>query len=256
MKKSTTVVRQMHCYIVAIPAILLSYALPCWASEAAVVDNGNLPIQLSEPLVGSNKLRFGDGWAKAYVHTLNGEYVQLFPQETLTSTGGIVFEDFDHGDISFSGNYVVVPLVRQGTLNFPGGKSQVEGREYCPVVDTRNGCVISMQTGEICGGQWSPNRDAWIDENIDRTPEMLTNRTMTATILWEKFSHLRENAKIRDLVKENLSIFNTLICDPVNDKNKKFYVLIASQLNREGDLESAKLIDRKLLPGLIKNKNN
>src|ERR1700744_1567769 len=138
---------------------LLMFTSPCDAHDIAIGTDAVLPIRLIGPLTGKNKLIFGDGWVDAFVYTKNEQSIQLFQDEQLTDMGGVVFEGFDQGDISPSGDYAVLPLVRQGILDMPGENSRVQGREYCPVVELHTGCVISMPTGEVCGGKWSTTHD-------------------------------------------------------------------------------------------------
>ncbi|WP_233834733.1 hypothetical protein [Paraburkholderia sp. ZP32-5] len=226
--------------------ILLMFASPCEAHDIAIGTDAALPIRLADPLTEKNRSIFGDGWVTAFLHTKDESLIQLFQDERLTNTGGVVFERFDRSNISPSGDYAVLPLVRQGILDMPGENSKVQGREYCPVVELHTGCVISMPTGEVCGGKWSAMHDRWFDGSVDKTPEMLNRTTIGAQHLWIKFSDQIVTIKMHDLMFENLGVENILICDPVTDKNKSYYVDIARQLNNEFYTGEAKYIEGKL----------
>lgn len=97
-------------------------------SEAACGTQTSLPggksIELDGPLAGKMKDRFADGWSKAIFIGKDGQRLQLLSEEKLTKNGGAVFEGFDQRNVSVSGHFVVLPVVRQGTLEtgcFPIG---------------------------------------------------------------------------------------------------------------------------------------
>jgi hypothetical protein len=246
MKKGVFRIGILRYQFIIMSVFLLSHSIETRAADPSIMEESHLPIQLSEPLTGESKLQFGDGWAKAYVFTSRGDSFRLFPDEQLTHNGGIVFEGFDRSDVSPSGHFAVVQLVRQGTLDVPGEKSRIEGREYCPIVDTRTGCIVSLQTGEICGGQWATSHDSWIEGNVDRTPDLLKKTTMSAASIWHLFSHRTVDIKMHDLLMQNLGISNVIACDPLSSQNAKFYQSIASQLHADHRLIEENYIERSL----------
>lgn len=175
---------------------------------------GGQSIELSDPLTGDMKSQFGNGWSRAFFVAKDGHRLRLFPDEELTRNGGIVFENFDQRGVSPSGRYVVLPLVRQGILEIAGRKPHIEGREYCPTIETTTGCILSMPTGEICGGEWSPKEDKWLVGNIDRTNEMTEKTIPSADDLWRNFSNSTVRLNLRDVIISSMGVSNMVACDP------------------------------------------
>ncbi|WP_322030883.1 hypothetical protein [Paraburkholderia sp. J76] len=214
---------------------------------------GGQSIELDVPLTGEMKNRFGEGWSKASFIGKDRQRLQLFSEENLTEHGGIVFEDLDQRNISVSGNFFVLQVVRQGTLENAGEKPRVEGREYCPVVEATTGCIVTMQTGEICGGGWSSKGDRWIDASVDRTSEMTERTTSGADELWKEFLNSSVHLKLRDVITSNMGISNVMACDPLGDANRKSYLAIAGQLKIEKANSQAAYIESKLTESAVKS---
>jgi hypothetical protein len=88
-------------------------------SDAAYGSQALLPggqsIELEGPLSGEMKDRFGDGWVKATFIRKDGQRLQLLSEDQLTKDGGVVFEVVDQRNVSVTGHFVVLPVVRQGT---------------------------------------------------------------------------------------------------------------------------------------------
>jgi hypothetical protein len=219
-------------------------------SEAAYGSQASLPggrsIELEGPLTGEMKDRFGDGWAKATFIRKGGQRLHLLSEEQLTKDGGVLFEGVDQRNVSATGHFVVLPVVRQGTLESAGEKPRIEGREYCPVIETTTGCIVTMQTGEICGGEWSSKGDRWMDATVDRTAEMTEKTTSDANALWKEFSNSSVRLKLHDVIVSNMGISNVMACDPVSDGNRKSYLAIAEQLKIEKATSPAAYIESKL----------
>ncbi|MBC8735376.1 hypothetical protein F6X40_00620 [Paraburkholderia sp. UCT31] len=207
---------------------------------------GGQSIELVRPLAGQMKDRFGDGWSTGFFVDKDGHRLQLFSEEQLTKNGGVVFEGFDQRDVSVTGRYAVLPVVRQGTLEVAGEKPRIEGREYCPVVETATGCILTMQTGEICGGQWAARGDQWLDASVDRTAEMIEKTTFDAKRLWKEFSNSSVHLKLVDVIVANMGISNVMACDPVSNDNHKDYLAIVRQLKNEKATSEAEYIESKL----------
>jgi len=219
-------------------------------SDAAYGSRTSLPggqsIELKGPLSGELKNRFGEGWAKATFISKDSQHLQLLPEEQLTKNGGIVFEDIDRRSVSATGRFVVLPIVRQGTLENAGENPRIEGREYCPVVETATGCIVTMQTGEICGGEWTSKNDRWMSAHVDRTEEMITKTTAGANALWKEFSNASVRLKLHDVIISNMGVSNVMACDPISDANREIYSAIARQLKTEKAIPQAEYIESKL----------
>lgn len=203
-------------------------------------------IELDNPLTGELQSRFGDGWARAAYIDKTGARFQLFQDEQLTKVGGVIFEALDRSNVSPTGRYLVMYVVRQGLLDVAGEKSRIEGREYCPVMETATGCIVTMQTGEVCGGGWASKQDAWLDLNEDRTAEMTKRSTLDANSVWHEFSRARVKLQLRDVIASNLGVANVMACDPPKLDNQKSYLALAEQLRRENAGSEASIVELKV----------
>jgi hypothetical protein len=127
-----------------------------------------------------------------------------------------------------------------------GEKPRIEGREYCPVIETTTGCIVTMQVGEICGGKWSSKGDRWMDASVDRPAEMTEKTTSGADALWKDFSNSSVSLKLHDVIVSNMGISNVMACDPLSDRNRKSYFAIVEQLKIEKAMSPAAYIESKL----------
>jgi hypothetical protein len=207
---------------------------------------GGAVIDFQGRLPGLKKRKFGDGWASASFKTSTGKQIPLFPEEQLNQMGGMLFEDFDSTQVSPSGNYVILSVVRQGTLETKGEAPRVEGREYCPVIKTATGCIVSMPTGEVCGGAWESGGDIWMIGETDRTAEMLKRTTASAESLWNDFSRSDKRVGIREFISQAFGISNLLACDSPSPRNRDNYLSIIRQLRKEGAVDGAIYIEKQL----------
>ncbi|SAL51182.1 hypothetical protein AWB74_02359 [Caballeronia arvi] len=207
---------------------------------------GGAVIEFQGKLSGLKKRKFGDGWASASLKTSTGKRIPLFPEEQLNQMGGMLFEDFYSTQVSPSGNYVILSVVRQGTLETKGEAPRVEGREYCPVIKTATGCIVSMPTGEVCGGAWASHGDNWLIGETDRTAEMLKRTTASAESLWNDFSRSDKRVGIREFISQDFGISNLLACDSPSPRNGDNYLSIVRQLRKEGAVDDALYIETRL----------
>ncbi|MDR6503407.1 hypothetical protein J2785_006600 [Burkholderia ambifaria] len=209
-------------------------------------------LQFSSPLTANEEKTFGSGWKVATYSNMKGDKFNLFQMETLTSSGGVIFGNSYPIEVSLTGKYVVIDVLRVGIVN-PGshGKPVVQSRQYCPVLETRTGCILSNQTGELCGGAWGKQGDRWTVHGLaeDTNTPMLRYQFEDANTLWKEY----ENAKskpfrisIREAISENLGIVNLVACDPPKVGNIKSYHNISSELKRAGDIEASEYIANKL----------
>ncbi|WP_459904999.1 hypothetical protein [Caballeronia sp. HLA56] len=207
---------------------------------------GGQVLQFSDHLSGTNELRFGSGWARARLKLKTGDWLRFLPDESLSINGGVVFNGVSARSLSFSGRYLVLPLVRQGMLESAGKEPRIVGNQYCPVVDTSSGCMISFETGAICSGAWSQQKDAWIEQGRDRSGEMLQGQEDLANQLWTDFRKSPKSGTLRDRVVDALGIENLISCDSPSNDNRHTYRQIAAALRREGAASDATYIENKL----------
>ncbi|WP_459710813.1 hypothetical protein [Paraburkholderia sp. 2C] len=228
----------------------------CKASTDRISFSTGATLVFSSSLTSEERKKFGTGWKTAIYSNMNGQQFNLFPLETLTSSNGILFDDSYPPQISPTGKYAVIDVVRVGILQAgPSEKAEVQSRQYCPVLETTTGCIVSNETGELCGGVWDKRKDRWIVRGLeyDTNTPMLQYQFKTANILWSEYASTRNkpfHPSIRNLIFSNLGITNLMACDPPGADNIASYKNIQIELERAGDIENSHYILQKLqIPG-------
>jgi len=223
----------------------------CLANPAHTIFPGGATLTFSLPLTSDEKKNFGSGWKMAtYENTKDGKF-NLFPMEALTSSGGVLFADAYPPEVSPSGKYVIIDVLRVGTVNLgEPGKPEVQSRQYCPVLETRTGCIVSNQSGELCGGEWQKKHDRWIVRGLteDASTPMLQYQFEDANTLWKKYSTAKNkpfHISIREAVSANFGVYNLMACDRPSANNVAAYRNIAMELKKAGDNTSSEYITNK-----------
>ncbi|MFM0226310.1 hypothetical protein [Paraburkholderia dipogonis] len=214
---------------------------------------GGSSIVFSQPLKHNEAKKFGLGWKRAVFLETTGNQIPLFQMEYFASaTGGLIFAGSHSLRISPSGDYAVLDVVRGGVVDpGPSGTPEESSRQYCPVLNTASGCLVSMQTGELCGGDWSGNADKWLvtGYGYDATEAMVGYGFSKASDMWGQFSKsttLNGTARIKQYLVDNLGVVNMMACEPPTASNRNSYTLIARQLIKEGDRADAAYILKRL----------
>jgi hypothetical protein len=57
-------------------------------------------------------------------------------------------------------NFVLLNKVAAGEVDGPQEESELHEVAYCSIVDVRSGCMIALETGEFCGGEF--DRGSWV----------------------------------------------------------------------------------------------
>ena len=215
--------------------------------------SGKGALSFSEPLKDKDRENFGGGWKKAIYTGIKGQNIDLLPMETFTSAEGVIFQNDFPPRISPTGGYAVLDVLRAIMVSSAQGEQPTpQSRQYCPVLDTQTGCIVSMQTGELCGGDWSKKDDNWIvggKDQDDVDSAMLDYQFDSANVLWQSFLVSRKGVarySIKSALKDNLGVPNMLTCEPPSALNRDAYTAIAHQLKLEGDEADAKYIEAKL----------
>jgi hypothetical protein len=199
---------------------------------------------------------FGPGWKKANFVDASGSRIPLFPMEPFAATSGLIFAQNYSPRISSSGKYAALDVLRTGNVEpGPSGGVEQSSKQYCPVLNTAAGCIVSMQTGELCGGDWSES-DTWIvtGYQYNATKSMIEYKFPGANELWSQFlESVKTNgiAKIEQYLASNLGVANLMACEPPTIANKNSLALIAQQLRKEGDLSDAEFIEERLTAAAI-----
>lgn len=236
--------------------ILVSLATSAQAEDVRLTLKGNVAIEFSDPIHGKEEKVFGPGWKTVTFLGADGRRTDLIPMEKLTSLGGVIFAGPDYTSVSPTGKYVVLSIVRAGVVDDPDAQSHIGNvatRQYCPVLVARTGCLISIQTGGICGGQWDKQEDLWrgVSDDIRAdTAVMLQPEFPSVNELWNEFLKSTASKKWRHELKtalvDNLGVTNLMACEPPTLTNRNAYASIARQLIKEGDLADAVYIQGRL----------
>lgn len=248
-------------------ALIVGLVLTAWISVQARADanteqrriklRAGASLVFSQPLKIIEAKAFGPGWKKAVFVEASGSEIPLFKMEFFASMGGLIFSGDYSPRISPSGKYAVLDVLRAGVVdNGPSGAAENSSRQYCPVLDTASGCIVSMQTGELCGGDWSGKTDVWVvtGYGYDATKAMIEYGFSEANDLWSQFlksTKLNGVAKMKQYVIDNLGVANLMACEPPTASNRNSYTLIARQLVKEGDRSDARYIEKKLAVAAI-----
>ncbi|WP_155630530.1 hypothetical protein [Burkholderia territorii] len=227
-------------------------SLGCNASADHIKFPSGASLKFASPLTSEEQKTFGHGWKVATYTSTTGKKFNLFSSERLTPSGGLIFDDTYPPAISPTGNYVAIIISRVGVVE-PGRneKSIVQAKQYCPVLDTRTGCILSNQNGVLCAGEWERHSDRWIVRGLDDnvSAPMLEYQFEDANALWKEYSSARSASygySIREAISENLGIENIMACDPPNNNNAESYKRISEELKRVGDIYGANHIAENL----------
>ena len=211
--------------------------------------SGHAALIFSVPMSSADEKNFGKNWRRETYLSSTEKRMELLPMEY----GEAVFAKGYPPQVSPSGKYAVLDVLRVGMVESgPNAAPESKSRQYCPVLDTASGCIISMQTGELCGGQWDTNNDTWIVGGMDKDDidhGMLSYSFDGANVLWQEYlvsNRSKLPYSLKAALKDNLGVVNMLACEPPKSANKDSYVKIARQLAKENDEADAKYIETSL----------
>ncbi|WP_431823256.1 hypothetical protein [Burkholderia sp. F1] len=238
---------------------LFMNSLACLASTDRVVLSDGAALVFSVPLTSNEQKKFGPGWKKATYISSQGERFGLFSMETLTTAGGAIFGDSYPPQLSPTGKYAVIDVLRVGVVDpGPSGKPEVQTRQYCPVMETRTGCILSNQTGELCGGEWDRRSDRWTVRGLDEDANapMLRYQFDDANTLWKEYVSAGDKPfriSIREAVSSSLGVVNLMACDPPRARNITTYKYISDELKKSGDVDGSEYITNKIRNVVLKD---
>lgn len=224
----------------------------CHASADRAPLLGGAMLVFSAPLTPNEKKIFGPGWKTATYTSAQGEKFNLFPLEELTRAGGVIFGDSIRLRISSTGKYATIDMLRVGVIDpGPSGNPVVQSRQYCPVLETKTGCIVSDQSGEFCAGQWGKQGDRWIVPGVmdEVSGEMLKHQFKDANALWREYVNSVGkpfHLSIREVISSNFGIYNLMACDRLGENNVASYKNIAEELKKAGDAIGSEYIAKKL----------
>ncbi|MDQ7980633.1 hypothetical protein QYH69_25675 [Paraburkholderia sp. SARCC-3016] len=244
----------MHIFesIQGLSIALLLYTSSCVASADVITFPNGATLAFSSPVTPEEQEKLGRGWKTAVYSNSDGQRSRLFPLEALKSLNGVLFDDSYPLRISPTGRYVVIDILRVGLLETGAEETaRIQSRQYCPVLKTTSGCLVSNETGDLCGGEWDKRDDRWIVHGLkyDTNTPMVQYQFKKANTLWKEYSddkYRSVRVSIRDLISSNLGIANLMACDPPKADNRDSYKNIQIELQRLGDFEDSAYISREL----------
>ncbi|AKM05184.1 hypothetical protein ABD05_33940 [Burkholderia pyrrocinia] len=183
----------------------------------------------------------GRAWQKAVFQFPNGTTFGLLPRAGESNAGdGTQMESPNDGDISPSGEYVVVARDEQGTVSTgPGQPESVLSREYCSMIEIRTGCITADQTGAICGAGWQAGQPAqWGTDG--HTDTMLKRDRPSAN---RQLGYISAGQPAKLTIRDDSGADNLLRCDPPSVANRDAYRKIAIALHAARARNDARLID-------------
>ena len=232
--------------------VVMMHSQICQASADRTFFIGGAMLVFSTPLAPSEKKIFGSGWKTATYTSAEGDKFKLFPLEELVQTGGVIFGDSLRIRISSTGKYATIDMLEAGIIDpGPSGKPGVQSRQYCPILETKTGCIVSKQSGGLCAGQWGGQGDRWVVPGVmdDASNEMLKYQFKDANTLWEWYINTIGKPfrlSILEEVSSSLGIYNLMACDHPGVDNIESYKNIASELKKSGDAVGSEYIMKRL----------
>jgi hypothetical protein len=208
------------------------FSLSATSAENQVIDFSNHSrLIFSAPVSSSLAKKFGSGWTRLTFQQADGHAIPLLSDEALTQDGGVIFSTPGARALSPGGRYLVLDVIRNGTVEADNQKPQIESRQFCPILDTQTGCVTRNDTGAICGGHWDVKQEIWqsvLDSSGPDSQSMTSVAKPTARDVWTQYSNARSQ-DISPFLRTALGLDNLKACDPPNAANARYYAEIEAQ---------------------------
>ncbi len=187
---------------------------------------------------GSGSLVYSDG--------VDGNFNSLVYK---TNSGGIlrVFDEglsfnydsrYDAGNLSPDKAYSVVQFSESGV----GAQQEPEKIYLCAFVRMSDGCVVNVESGEQCGGEWSGAR-RW-SSSISSVVDYSFKEAPTVEKIYKDYESGRKDLtqvsspRVLAYFLEGTTFDNLLACDPPRDTNKKTYTDMLALLQRDNDTKN------------------
>ena len=143
---------------------------------------------------------------------------------------------YDASNLSPDKTYSVVHFSESGVLS---GDAGTHTMYLCAFVRMSDGCVVSVETGEQCDGEWSGARQ-W-HSSISNTSDYLLKNAPTVDKIYKDYASGRKDLtqvsspRILAYFSEGTTFDNLLACDPPREANKKTYADLLTLLQRDDD---------------------
>lgn len=196
----------------------------------------------------------GQSGSLIYSDEKNGVYHSLIfkgRMEKVANTFdvGLAF-NFTGDQLSPDKSYSVVSFSEYGVLD-NGAASEGRSLYLCAFVRMSDGCVVAVESGGQCGGEWAPpNR--WVGPLGDSGVSLL-NHPPSIEKTYKDYSSGRKdksqvsNPKVMAYLLEGTSFQNLLTCDPPDERNKSVYNDFLTKLQRDTDAINARALKSVLV---------
>ncbi len=147
---------------------------------------------------------------------------------------------YDASNLSPDKTYSVVHFSESGVLSGDAGTQQdVHTMYLCAFVRMSDGCVVRVETGEQCDGEWNGARQ-W-HSSISNTNDYLLKNAPSVDKIYKDYASGRKDLiqvsspRILAYFLEGTTFDNLLACDPPREANKKAYADLLTLLQRDDD---------------------
>lgn len=227
-----------------ISALVVSRQASCSEQQSVMVFPNHAQLVFSTPVPSTLSQKFGPGWTRLTFVRPDGTQLPLIPDELLTGDGGVIFSTVGSHALSPRGRYLVLDLTRNGITENEAGKSVAASREFCPILDTANGCVSRDYTGAVCAGAWDNKGEIWRSQlNSGRADaqSMNTLEKPTAKAVWTQYDRAK-SADIKPFLRVALGLGNINACDPPDAGNASYYAHIEDALHGKASTATSALL--------------
>jgi hypothetical protein len=197
----------------------------------------------------TRNLIFSDG--------INGTYSSLFYQKSRKERldifdSGLTFQYVEQEDPYLSPNRMYFFVNFSSDVATDDDETAGGGvKEFmCAFVRMSDGCVVRVDTGQICGGKWETT-SRWVGLDGSSVGDLGINH-VTAGKVYSDYSLHTKNAPVSSLPRilkylpEGTAFDNLLACDPVSHINRETYEELLKLLRRDGDSTNAKKVIKAL----------
>lgn len=196
----------------------------------------------------------GESGSLIYLDGIDGNFNSLVYR---TNSGNIlrVFDEglsFNYGSLDDASS--VSPDKTYSVVHFSEtGLDEQHGIEkiyMCAFVRMKDGCVVNVESGEQCGGEWRGARH-W-SSSINRVSDYSIKEAPTVSKIYKDYESGRKDLtqlsspRILAYFSEGTTFDNLLVCDPPNDSNKNAYTAMLALLQRDGDTKNTEKLKAAL----------
>lgn len=153
---------------------------------------------------------------------------------------------YDSGSMSPGKTHSVVHFSETGY----GLQQKSETRYLCAFVRMSDGCIVNVEAGDDCDGQWSES-ERWISSSGNVRDDFLKN-AITSSEVYENYrSGIRDSTRVSTprilaYLSEGTAFDNLLACDPPGLGNMETYTAMLRLLTRDGDTENSEKLTRAI----------